>query len=218
MGYNSCNVNGNVIEEYNRTQPAYNGTAVRIRPYWTQPVVSKAMSYHLSFAHINFASDILRRHTLNLDLGSLNAYNFILPFDGAIQTGAYNKSDYFAPLRNLISLPEENRLVVVFAHLDEDTDGTTVRQPDWLPFIIVDPISDPMTLVHELGHASRCAHVKDSIMEGCSSYSSYKNFHNIHAHEIYRSYWCTGPRPQNWSNRDPYNRGPYIWPPYDRPS
>ncbi len=226
----SCNINSPAIDESNQPKPAYNGQPVRIKLFWTQSVVSSGTSYYESFSTINAASETLRNHTLSLDQGSLNHHNFVLPVNTPVFLGGTNEMEWLMYLQHLVKntatnssyTPEENRLLVIFTHINSNQAGKTILKSEWLPFVLVDPTNDDMTLIHEMGHACRCAHAKGSIMEACSGYSGLKNFYNLQLNEIYKSYWCTGSRPQNWWNTfgsvySP-NRGPFMWEPFGVPS
>lgn len=192
-------------------KPAYNGEAVRIKPYWTQPIVNDPVAYFQSWNAINRASQTLREHTLSLDYGSLNAYNIILPFNDYLYTNRVReRAKNYEPYRNLIpdSPAEQNRLIVIFGHLGGIESGHCALVHNWLPFVIVDPtkwIGGP-TLIHEIGHACRAGHVEGSVMEQASD--KFRNFCNIHVQEIYNSYWCKGPRPLNWWN---VTSGCFLW-------
>lgn len=219
IGFNGCKVNGRIIDAYNGTKPAFGGKSVRISVCLTEAVLSQKSGMGNVLACIGAAANTLRAHTLDLHWDGLLP---TIAHNGEVSFTSRNREDDAAPLRDLITTQQENHLVVIFTHIAGDTSGITILSQKWLPFVLIDSRSDYMTLAHELGHACRCAHVKNSIMEGCSVYSGYTNFHNIHAYEIYKSYWCTGPRPQNWwdkghINLNSWNNGPYLWPPFDRP-
>jgi hypothetical protein len=216
-----------IYDQFNQTKPAYSGAPVRIRPFWTETAVKYNMSQSLMY--LTLANHIFRQHTLSLDY-DWNGYNYILPFQGELFPDvSMTVRDNYTVLRGLVDKaalvegynPDENRLIVIFTHIggSRGSYGRCVTAPDWLPFVVVDPRSaDFSVLAHEIGHACRCAHVKGSIMEACSVYADYRNFHNIHTWELYKSYWCTGPRPTNWWDRSNDIRSPYSWAPFYEPS
>jgi hypothetical protein len=228
MSNTVCGPNGNMIPEFNKRTPDYNGQAVRIIPYWSSAVFNDVATYNKSWVQIRNAHSILSEHTLSLDV-LFSGGGFVVPLEQGFLFNMEGEKEFLNNIFNLINTRDastgfrrqEDRLIVLFAHLF-DVPGVTMLRPHWLPFVIVDPRkSSPRTLVHEIAHASRCAHVEGSLMESCGDLNA-TNFHNIHAWEIYRSYWCTGFRPQSWweygSSGNLLNRGPYMWPPYFEPS
>ena len=115
--------------------------------------------------------------------------------------------DFFRPLRSLVDRapPKENRLIVVFTPLTgrgrtelSGVQGYTAwRFGIWLPWVLVDPReADNNTLIHEIGHACRLAHRNGTIMGQGEASAPF--ICDMQVHEIYKSYWCAGPRPRNW--------------------
>jgi hypothetical protein len=115
--------------------------------------------------------------------------------------------------------PREDRLIVVFATTTSvAVGGVTALFPDWLPWIVVRP--GGRSLIHEIGHACRLAHTRtmpQNVMYQGITRARYKgvisdeqrariaaaegrgdNFCRFQVEEIYKSYWCTGGRPQGW--------------------
>lgn len=242
MSRNTCGISGNVWEQFNQSPPAFNGEPIRIQIYITQAVLNlPGTSFWTpggtaqSIIMLGGAGAIFRQHTLDLNIRPLNTYNPIIPYDSPIYVGQDDAKDkeLCKQLLNSVDhkkLDSEKRLIVIFALIDSAlTYGICMLFEEWLPFVIVDPrATDPdVVLAHEIGHACRCAHVKDSVMESClTEKQASKKFHNIHAYELYKSYWCTGPRPKNWFvtqanfhiNNGYTYRGPYLWEPYNNPT
>jgi hypothetical protein len=135
MGRETCNAQGQIIEQYNQTKPAYGGQPLRIKPYWTESALVDSQGYSQTWTSLGEAGDIFRKHSLSLDLGSLNGYKFIFPYIGSIYFGARNEKDELTKIRSLINISpsEENRLLVVFAHIDSPHSGKTILEYDWLP-------------------------------------------------------------------------------------
>jgi hypothetical protein len=214
--------------------PAYGGKAVRIRCYWTRALynwdyekkpVGSAMT-----AQIHEAGKILTRYSLGLDVDRSPEYDL----DYYDPINPKGDSESLFKLRDLIdrgrpavrgksagvSPPPENRLIVVFTPLPEDYAGWTFCNAAWLPWVVVDPrpSSSPSTLMHEMGHACRLGHYDYSYMQPSGSGAT--GFFNFQVHEIYRSYWCTGPRPQDWwdQRNTNINSSAFNWPPHNTPT
>jgi hypothetical protein len=132
--------------------------------------------------------------------------------------------DFFRPLRSLVDRapPKENRLIVVFTPLTSTVtfDGklaesqgyTFLRSTTWLPWVLVDPREvDNDSLLHEIGHACRLAHRPNTIMGQGGAQAPI--LCDSQVHEIYKSYWCAGPRPRNWYMSRPMSHigGPFLW-------
>jgi hypothetical protein len=135
------------------------------------------------------------------------------------------------PLRTEIGTPAEpNRLIVVFAALNGGASGFTVLKPDWLPWVIVDPRarnatdpSDAYTAMHEIGHACRLGHCLGSWEPVATMTPDPDYLANLmltsggleylwgwQVDEIFDSYWCNGPLPNNWWAR-PSGLGAHVY-------
>jgi hypothetical protein len=153
--------------------------------------------------------------------------SYYTSFEGG---GGPNSGD---SLRNEIGTPVElNRLIVVFAALNGPASGLTVLKPDWLPWVIVDPrvrgdtkddSSETYTAIHEIGHACRLGHCLDSWEPMATMTPDPDYLANLmlrsgglgylwgwQVDEIFDSYWCNGPSPNNWWTR-PSGLGPHIY-------
>ena len=109
---------------------------------------------------------------------------------------------------------------MVFAYLSPPG-GLCVLSPKWLPWVLVDPRYTQLgdqTLMHEIGHACRLAHTEHGVMNVYGERSDALSY--MESWEIYRSYWCTGPRPKAWYQHRPdkYTPQHYLWAPFDKPS
>lgn len=167
------------------TRPAlyrnFGGKAVRIRPVWSSRLLGSTNNPKLrhSFQQIRNAEATLRRYTLGLDcqpspevfswpLRTLGSRLFV-NFDRALSSPAGDsvslsglRPDYEAIYRQVkANQVEEDRLVVVFLEL-RGARGRVILEPDWLPWVVVDPVPDvgaqDNTLLHEIGHACRLGH------------------------------------------------------------
>jgi len=129
--------------------------------------------------------------------------------------------DFFRPLRSLVDRapPPENRLIVVFTPLTstikfngglaESQGYTFLRSTTSLPWVLVDPREpDNYTLLHEIGHACRLAHRNGTIMGQAGAFAPL--LCDSQVHEIYKSYWCAGPRPRNWYMMSRPG-SPFLW-------
>ncbi len=204
-------------------QPAYGGNAVRIRAYWSKQILSNMMQYLHTFNEINLAIQVLRKYTLDLDWGT-NIYG--LDFYDSIFVNSSGYLNQLEQIRDLIRTgyhgpPPENRLIVVFTPLRSTEIGHTIyTYPRWLPWILIDPRQPAFTgvLLHEIGHACRLGHYADTLMQiGVGGPPDI--LENFQVHEIYRSYWCTGPRPVDWWHglaRTDSDYQPFLWPPKDQ--
>jgi hypothetical protein len=154
----------------------------------------------------------------------------MLNFDQTIPVseGVRPPVEAFQGLRQLIEpVTQENRLIVVFVPLSGGANGYTVLFGSWLPWVLVDPrvYDDKTVLLHEIGHACRLAHQQNDLpaMDSEAESAKYRNLMSyLHQHDrlwgwqvdtIYDSYWCTGPRPNNWWERDtrlPAGH-PFMW-------
>lgn len=123
-------------------------------------------------------------------------------------------SKQLGELRKLIAPePADNRLIVVFMPLSGMKGGYTVTLPDWLPWIIIDPITFfyGHVLMHEIGHACRLAHQKPESNVMCE-YGDGRNFWGWQIDSIYDSYWCSGPKPDAWWEYKPLPEfHPFLW-------
>ena len=129
--------NYSIIEQYNQVKPAFGGAKLRIKPYWSELTLKYTFNYANTFPQINTAADILRAHTLDLDWTNTIS---LIPFHQEIATEANrDPTDDYRNLRSLIPKDLGNRLVVIFTPIANDIEGICVTQPDWLPFVIVDP-------------------------------------------------------------------------------
>ncbi|QEN86769.1 hypothetical protein FZC33_10715 [Labrys sp. KNU-23] len=153
----------------------------------------------------------------------------LLDFSGSVYVPMQGEApiDGLTVLRkSLGTIPDETRLVVVFAHIDGGPNGYTVLRQEWLPWVIVDPqpIQDnPKTLLlHEMGHACRLSHQQDSAGSATARNIMYSlDFKGLthlwgwQVDTIYDSYWCNGRKPSNWwdriSNAKLPPDHPFLW-------
>lgn len=153
-----------------------------------------------------------------------------LEFDKTLDlTDDGHLEDYVTPIRSLVDRfpPREDRLIVVFTPLAASAGigGHTFTFASSLPWVIVglpepkEPLSTTPTwsvevqsyghLIHEIGHACRLNHGPGIMNKDAGGAPAF--FCNWQVHEIYKSYWCAGPRPKNWWVRARPLNGPYLW-------
>src|SRR5207245_1589370 len=130
---------------------------------------------------------------------------YVLDFNDPITMDSDNwaRVPAIGKIRDLLDYnkPADNRMIVVFAPLEGDS-GFTVRSATWLPWALVDPTftrkgesptCNKATALHEIGHGCRLAHVAIGVMS--TGTCDEDTLFGAQLWEIYRSYWCTGPRP-----------------------
>ncbi|NEV63983.1 M3 family oligoendopeptidase [Thiorhodococcus minor] len=131
-------------------------------------------------AYVTAASRLLDEHNLELDVcpGVEKTAAHTLPFNALVDISHEEE------LRNLAHKAHyhEGRIPVIFCRFagalggESDTLGYLVRLENWLPFILinVDKTSeDGVTLLHEIGHASDCGHVKSKKGDLYPNFMSY---------------------------------------------
>jgi hypothetical protein len=232
----------------------YGGRGVRIRPFWSSWWLRPEQRVGLmqSFQLIRNADVVLRKYKLSLDcvpspgIFSLSARllgsRFIVDCDGLLVpmegpwTGKEEGRKLYDSFKATIN--EENRLVVVFVPLT-GTLGYCVLEPEWLPWVLVDPSTpgahSPNLLLHEIGHACRLGHqqrdmpVRRTQQEVEADRLVYRNvlredrspqdqLWNWQVDAFHDSYWCNGRRPMNWYMRqqalkfsDSNGNVSYLW-------
>lgn len=62
--------------------------------------------------------------------------------------------------------PKKQRLPVIFCNFKYTANGLTVEKGPWLPWCMVGPTSDSVTMLHESGHASGLDHLSSTVKQG----------------------------------------------------
>jgi hypothetical protein len=62
--------------------------------------------------------------------------------------------------------PRKQRLPVIFCNFKYTANGLTVDKGPWLPWCMVGPTSDSVTMLHEAGHASGLDHLSTTVKQG----------------------------------------------------
>lgn len=234
----------------------YAGKGVRIRVFWSswwlRPDQRTALEY--SFQLIKNADAVLRKYSLSLDCvpspdifsrplrtGGLLGARVVVDCDGlTVPVWGHGGRWADGPKQEGKKLYDslvwaegnkltENRLIVVFVPLGHVT-GYCVLEPEWLPWVLVDPSNTDSSnlLLHEIGHACRLGHRLDTpkvtastdmeeIRRSYRNVMSYEKFRdqlwNWQVDTIYRSYWCNGLPPRNWYNvaLGPLTGSAWLW-------
>lgn len=140
--------------------------------FWTSNTTRNNAS-----AYVAAARKLLDEHNLELDVcpGVDKTPAHTLPFNELVNT------THEEELRNLAHKAHihNGRMPVIFCRFagalggDSDTMGYVARLENWLPFILINvdkDSEDGVTLLHEMGHTSGCAH------QGSKKGDLYPNF------------------------------------------
>ncbi|NOQ15871.1 MAG: hypothetical protein GQ581_02320 [Methyloprofundus sp.] len=134
--------------------------------FWTSNTQKKDAS-----KYVTAADELLTDHNLILDVCPSDAKKT------AARTIQFNELvdiSHYEELRQLVHQNhyDEGRIPVIFCRFagslggeSHDTGVTVKTLEDWLPFILINDdkqIMDDLTLLHEMGHASNCGHMKTS--------------------------------------------------------
>lgn len=127
------------------------------------------------------ANKLLKEHNLLLDVcspGTEKTAECTINFNELVDLSHYQE------LRELVHKKhyQEGYIPIIFCRFagalggESDTLGHTVKIENWLPFILinVDKNSiDGVTLLHEIGHVSKCGHMKSKADDAYPNFMSY---------------------------------------------
>lgn len=215
---------GNPEEDITTSPSLYKnfaGKPLRIQVFWTVKIREQGGALSQSLEMIKTAQTILKKYTLDLDwVPQPTGAEFPagVNFDQTLfvpgtTTNLGNARSGYATLRDKLTLPPDDRLLVVFTPLN-GAGGICVRDPKWLPWVLVDSSQfsnkNASTLMHEIGHASRLGHQQMDVPAQPTQADSDK-FRNVmgpkdtgdqlwnwQAEAFLNSAWCAGGAPKDW--------------------